>query len=89
MAKLIALGFSLNQVIEMATANAAKLLRRAGDLGTLKVGEPADISVLKVENREWKAVDSQTGVIPAHKAITPVCAIRGDTIYEPLPMERP
>jgi dihydroorotase len=89
MAKLMALGFSLNQVVEMATMNAAKLLGRAGDLGALKVGEPADISVLKVEDHEWKAIDSQKGIIPAHKAITPVYAIRGDTIYEPLPVERP
>jgi dihydroorotase len=89
MAKLIALGFSLNQVVEMATANAAKLLGRADSLGTLKVGEPADISVLKVEDREWKAVDSQKGIIPAHKAIMPVYAIRGDTIHEPVPIERP
>jgi dihydroorotase len=89
MAKLMALGFSLNQVVEMATANAAKLLGRTGDLGTLKVGEPAEISVLKVEDREWKAVDSQKGTIPARQIIVPVYAIRGDTIYEPLPVERP
>jgi dihydroorotase len=89
MAKLMALGFSLNQVIEMATANAAKLLGRAGSLGTLKVGEPADISVLKVEDREWKAIDSQKGSIPAHQTITPIYAIRGVTFYEPLPVERP
>src|SRR6266508_1913076 len=89
MAKLMALGFSLNQVVKMATANAAKLLGRTGDLGTLKVGEPAEISVLKVEDRAWKAVDSQKGTIPARQAIVPVYAIRGDTIFEPLPVERP
>ncbi|HEV8726093.1 MAG TPA: amidohydrolase/deacetylase family metallohydrolase [Candidatus Binatia bacterium] len=89
MAKLMALGFSLNQVVEMATANAAKLLGRTGDLGTLKVGESAEISVLKVADREWKAVDSQKGTIPARQVIVPVYAIRGDTIFEPLPVERP
>lgn len=89
MAKLMALGFSLNQVIEMATANAARLLGRSKELGTIRVGQPADISVLKIENREWNAVDSQQGTIPAHQAILPVYAIRGDTIYEPLPVERP
>jgi dihydroorotase len=52
MAKLMALGFSLNQVIEMATANAAKLLGRTNQLGTLRVGDPAEISVLKIEDRE-------------------------------------
>jgi dihydroorotase len=89
MAKLMALGFSLLQVVEMATANAARLLGRVNDLGTLKVGEPADLSVLRLEDREWTAVDSQKGTIPAHRAIIPVYAIRGDMLYETLPAERP
>src|SRR5262245_53950720 len=89
MAKLMALGFSLKQVIEMATANAARLLGRSNELGTLRVGAPAEISVLKIEDREWQAVDSQKGTIPAHQSIIPVYAIRGNTIYEPLPAERP
>ncbi len=89
MAKLMALGFTLNQVVEMATANAAKLLGRTGQLGTLRVGDQAEISVLKIEDREWQALDSQKGMIPAKQAITPVYAIRGDMIYEPLPVERP
>jgi dihydroorotase len=89
MAKLMALGFSLTQVIEMATANAARLLGRSNELGTLRIGDPADISVLRIEDREWNAIDSQKGVIPARQAIMPVCAIRGDMIYEPLASERP
>lgn len=89
MAKLIALGFSLHQVIEIATANVARLLGRSNELGSLRLGAPADISILKIEDREWQAVDSQKGTIPAHQEILPVCAIRGDTIYEPLPVNRP
>ncbi len=89
MAKLMALGFSLHQVVEMATANAARLLGRAGELGTLRIGDTAEMSVLKLEEREWQAVDSQKGTIPAQQAIKPIYAIRGDTIYEPLPIERP
>lgn len=89
MAKLMALGFSLNQVIEMATINAAKLLGRAGKLGTAEIDHPAELSVLKVEERDWKAVDSQKGTIPAHQAITPVYAIRGEMIYVAMPDERP
>lgn len=88
MAKLMALGFSLNQVIEMATANAAKLLGRQ-DLGTFRIGDDAEISVLRIEDRDWQAVDSQKGTIPAHQAIVPVYAIRGDSIYEPLTIDRP
>jgi len=89
MAKLMALGFTLKHVIELATANAARLLGRSNELGTLRIGAAADISVLKLEDREWKAVDSQNGTILARQAITPIYAIRGDTIYEPLRVERP
>jgi len=89
MAKLMALGFSLNQVVEMATVNAAKLLGRTGELGTLRIGEAADISVLRIDDKEWRAVDSQKGTIPAHQAIRPVCAVRGDMIHEALIVERP
>jgi dihydroorotase len=89
MAKLMALGFSLTEVIAMATAQAARLLGRSGELGTLSVGRPAEISVLNVAEREWRAVDSQKGEIPAHQTITPVYAVRGDTIHDPLPATRP
>jgi hypothetical protein len=42
-----------------------------------------------MKDREWQAVDSQKGTIPAHQTITPVYAIRGEMIYDPLPVERP
>src|SRR5947207_15938295 len=80
----MALGFTLNQVVEMATVNAAKLLGRNDDLGLIRVGSPADISVLRLEEREWNAVDSQKGTIIARRALMPVYAIRGDTIHERL-----
>jgi dihydroorotase len=89
MAKLMALGFSLTQVIEMATVNAARLLRCNSPLGTLRVGAPADISVLRVLEHDWQAVDSQKGTIPAHQAILPVYAVRGAMLYQAIPTERP
>jgi dihydroorotase len=89
MAKLMALGFSLTQVVEMATINAARLLGRSKQMGFIRVGEPAEISVLRLDEREWKAVDSQKGTIQARQALVPVYAIRQDTIYEPLLLERP
>jgi dihydroorotase len=89
MAKLMALGFSLNQVVEMATINAARLLGRSHEIGCIRVGQPAEISVLRLEEREWKAVDSQRGTIQARQALVPIYAIRSETIYEPVPIERP
>jgi dihydroorotase len=89
MAKLMALGFSLHQVVEMATVNAARLLGRSNEIGFFRVGQPVEFSVLKLEDREWKAVDSQKGTIPAKQALVPVYAIRGQTIYDAIPVERP
>jgi dihydroorotase len=89
MAKLMALGFSLKQVVEMATVNAARLLGRPNKFATMHQGQPADISVLRLEDREWTAIDSQKGSIPATRALVPIYAIRGDTIYQALPLERP
>ena len=89
MAKLMALGFSLNQVVEMATINAARLLGRSHEMGFVRVGRSAEISILRLEDREWKAVDSQKGTMQARQALVPVYAIRQDTIYEPLSLERP
>jgi dihydroorotase len=89
MAKLMALGFSLSQVVEMATANAARLLRREKELGAIRVDRAADISVLRLEEREWEAVDSQRGTLPAHKALVPVFTIRNGVVYKCFPSERP
>jgi dihydroorotase len=89
MAKLMALGFSLPEVVKMATVNAARLLRREDDLGSIHVGRVAEISVLRLEEREWQAIDSQKGTLRARQAVAPVFALRNDEIYEPLPSERP
>lgn len=89
MAKLMALGFSLAEVVEMATVNAARLLGRGDELGSIRTGRPAAISVLRLEEREWRAVDSQRGTLLARQALVPVFAIRNSTVYEPLASERP
>jgi dihydroorotase len=89
MAKLMALGLSLPEVVEMATINAARLLRREDELGSLRAGRVAEISVLRLEEREWEAVDSQKGRLRARQVLAPVFAIRNNTVYKPLPSERP
>ncbi len=89
MAKLMTIGFSLSEVVKMATVNAARLLGRAHEMGSLEVGRAADISVLRVEEREWKAVDSQGASLAARQALIPVLAIRNGKAYEPLPSDRP
>lgn len=89
MAKLLALGFSLGDVVAMATMNAARLIGRDAELGTIRIGAAAEISILKLEEREWQAVDSQNGTLAARQALAPAFAVRGDAVYPALPAARP
>src|SRR5215467_1547779 len=48
MSKFMTLGFSLEQVVAMATINPAKIINRAPKLGTLQVGAPGDVAVMEL-----------------------------------------
>src|SRR5262245_51788624 len=48
MSKFLGLGFSLEQVVAMATINPAKIINRAPKLGTLQVGAPGDVAVMEL-----------------------------------------
>ena len=58
LSKFLMLGMPLAQVIERATINAAHAFPVFGDLGTLRVGAPADIAVLELRNGEFEFVDN-------------------------------
>lgn len=73
----MALGLSLPDVIRMTTLNAAKVLGEE-DLGTLRIGRPADVSLLKIVKGDWLFIDSVGGKISGDVAIEPVgCLARG------------
>ena len=54
MSKFLMLGLSLEDVVEMSTTSPAKILKREGELGTLRIGSVADVTVL--ERREGRFV---------------------------------
>jgi dihydroorotase len=58
LSKFLMLGMPLDQVIERATINAAHAVPAFGDLGTLRVGAPADIAVLELRSGEFEFVDN-------------------------------
>ena len=59
LARFMALGFSLEDVIRMTTANPASALGMEDTLGSLAVGRPADISVLREETGDWLFNDTE------------------------------
>ena len=59
MSKFLNMGFTLEQVVAMATTNPAKVIGRAPKLGTLQVGAPADVSLLEVVDGPVEFVDTR------------------------------
>jgi hypothetical protein len=59
MSKFLNLGFTLEQVVAMATINPAKAINKNPKLGTLQVGAPADVSVLEVVEGPVEFVDTR------------------------------
>jgi len=59
MSKFLNMGFSLEQVVAMATVNPAKVINRIPKLGTLQVGAPGDVSVLEVIEGPVEFVDTR------------------------------
>ncbi len=59
MSKFLNMGFSLEQVIAMATVNAARAIDRIPKLGTLQVGAPGDVSILEVVEGPVEFVDTR------------------------------
>ena len=58
LSKFLMLGMPLGQVLERATVNAAHTFANFGDLGTLRVGAPADITILELRTGGFDFVDN-------------------------------
>jgi len=59
MSKFLNMGFTLEQVVSMATTAPARVINRIPKLGTLQQGAPGDVSILEVVNGPVKFVDTR------------------------------
>jgi dihydroorotase len=73
MAKFLALGMSLEAVVERATARAARAMGKP-ELGTLKVGGPADVALFRLREGGFTFYDvamaSRTGKVQLDNTLT-------------------
>jgi dihydroorotase len=60
MSKMIGLGFSLPEVISMATSAPARVISRIPKHGTLQMGAPADLSILEIVEGAVSFVDTRS-----------------------------
>ena len=84
MSKFLNLGFTLEQVIAMATVNPARVIGRMPKLGTLQVGAPGDVSILEVVEGPVRFVDTRKNERDGKVHLRPV-----QTVAAGVPFGRP
>ncbi|HEV3192891.1 MAG TPA: amidohydrolase/deacetylase family metallohydrolase [Polyangiaceae bacterium] len=76
MSKFLNMGFTLPQVIAMATVNPAKVIGRVDKLGTLRPGAPADIAVMDLVEGPVQFVDTKKHTRDGKVYLKPVQTVR-------------
>ena len=83
MAFFLNLGFTLEDVVLMTTANPARALGIEGSAGSLALGREADISVLELLEGRWQLTDAIGVSRIGSQALVPVVTIKSGQVIEP------
>lgn len=83
MSKLMALGFTLEEVIAGATINSARVLKAQTEIGTLHTGSCADITVLDLVDGDFVFHDSTGEQLVAKQQLVPTLVIRKGQVIHP------
>jgi dihydroorotase len=81
MGKFMALGFTLEQVVTMATINPAKIINRAPKLGTLQVGAPGDVAIMELVEEPVSFVDTRNNTRTGKAWLKPVQTVTAGVAY--------
>jgi dihydroorotase len=81
MSKLIGLGFTLPEVVSMATAAPARVIGRIPKHGTLQVGAPADLSILEVVEGPVSFVDTRNNTRQGKVYLRPAGTVVGGVAF--------
>lgn len=82
MSKFMAMGLSLEQVVEIATRNTAKAIGHA-ELGDLKAGNPADIVLFRLREGDFGFMDSAGNSISGNRKLEVEMTVRqGKVVWD-------
>jgi dihydroorotase len=81
MSKFLNLGFTLEQVVAMATINAARAIGRLPKLGTLEVGAPGDVTILEVLEGPVEFVDTRNNKRTGRAHLRPAQTVNGGIAF--------
>jgi dihydroorotase len=81
-AKMMALGMTVEQVVERITVTPARQLKIEDRYGSLRAGMPADVSILEVENGDWAMKDARGNTIRVSQRLVPRLTLKRGRVYE-------
>ncbi len=83
MSKFLALGLSLDEVIEKATAAPARILREEDRRGSLRVGFPADVTVFELVHGDFLFSDGIAGnTLQGNRLLEPQWTLKAGEVIE-------
>ena len=82
MSWMLALGLTLQQVGPMVTSNAAQMLGLADEIGALRPGMVADVSVLNDVRGRFKLQDNEGTQVIAQRLLEPAFCLRAGRRYD-------
>ena len=82
--KFLLLGMPLDQVIAAATANAARAIAPFREVGTLRVGAPADVALFELRAGEFEFVDNANAKRIGKQKLVPAGAVAGGVVVAAL-----
>jgi dihydroorotase len=82
MSSMLALGLTLQQVVPMVTSNAAVMAGVPDEIGALKPGMEADVSVLDDLRGRFKLRDNERTEVIAERLLVPAFCLRAGRRYE-------
>jgi dihydroorotase len=81
MSKFLSLGFTLEQVVAMATINPAKVINRAAKLGTLQIGAPGDVAIMELVEGPVSFVDTRNNARNGRASLKPVQTVTAGVAF--------
>ena len=82
MSSMLALGLSIEQVVPMVTTNAAAMIGLSDEIGSLRVGTTADVSVLADERGRFILQDNEKTQVVAERLLQPLFCLRAGKRYD-------
>jgi dihydroorotase len=83
MAKFMAIGYPLADVVRMTTARPAGVLGLAGEIGALAVGRDADITILDLVEGDFSFTDTTGAAFAGGYGLVPVHTLRAGQSHSP------